>query len=112
MLRGRKVLIWPDDDAPGRGYAGKVGATLAALDCDVSIIDAHALARTAPGGGTREPSKDGWDAADAITEWDDAAALRLAAVACAKPFDAAESAPAYISFGKFKMDAMAAFILN
>jgi putative DNA primase/helicase len=104
VLRGRKVLIWPDDDTPGRVYTGKVGATLAALDCDVSIIDAHALARTAPGGGTREPSKDGWDAADAITEWDDVVALRLAAVACAKPFDAAESVPAYISFGKFTMD--------
>ena len=33
------------------------------------------------------------------------AALRLAAVNCAKPFDAAEAAPAYISFGEFTMDA-------
>ena len=37
---------------------------LAALDCDVSMIDAYALARIAPGGGTREPSKKGWDAAE------------------------------------------------
>jgi hypothetical protein len=66
---------------------------------------AHALARIAPGGGTHEPSKDGWDAADAITEWDDVAALRRATFDCAKPFDAAESAPAYISFGRFTMDA-------
>ena len=99
VLRGRKVLIWPDDDAPGRTYAGKVGTTLAALGCDVSIIDAHALARTAAGGGTREPSKDGWDAADAITEWADTAALRRAAVSCAKPIDA----PSYISFDDFEM---------
>jgi hypothetical protein len=105
VLRGRKVLIWPDDDAPGRTYVGKVGATLAALACDVSIMDVHALARTAPGGGTCEPSKDGWDAADAITEWADTAGLRRAAVDCAKPFDAAECAPSYISFGKFTMDA-------
>ena len=104
VLRGRKVLIWPDDDAPGRTYAAKVGATLAALDCDVSIIDAAALARTAPDGGTREPTKEGWDAADAITEWADTAALRLAAVNCAKPF----RAPAYISFGDFEMRTRAA----
>jgi uncharacterized protein (DUF927 family) len=69
------------------------------------LIDAYALARTAPGGGTREPSKDGWDAADAITEWADTAELRRAAFDCAKPFDAAEGAPAYISFGNFTMDA-------
>ena len=65
-LRGRKVLIWPDDDVPGRAYALKVGATLTALDCDLSIIDAAALARTTPDGGSREPTKVGWDAADAI----------------------------------------------
>ncbi len=71
VLRGRKILLWPDNDAPGRTYAGKVGATLAALNCDVSIVDAAGLARTAPDGGTRELTKDGWDAADAITEWAD-----------------------------------------
>ena len=103
VLRGRKVLVWPDDDAPGCAYARKVSAILAALDCDVSIIDAAALARTAPGGGLREPSKEGWDAADAITEWPDTSTLQRG-VACAKPFDAADAAPAYVSFGKFKMD--------
>ena len=72
---------------------------LAALDCDVSMIDAYALARIAPGGGTREPSKKGWDAADARTEWHDTVALRRAAVNCAKPF----RAPDYISFGDFEM---------
>lgn len=104
VLRGRTVLIWPDNDAPGRTYAAKVAATLAELDCDVSIIDAAALARTAPDGGKREPPKGGWDAGDAITEWADVEALRWAAVDCGKPFDATE-APAYISFGRFTMDA-------
>jgi putative DNA primase/helicase len=99
VLRGRKVLVWPDDDAPGLTYAGKVGAMLAALDCDISMIDAYALARIAPGGGMREPSEKGWDAANAIAEWPDLAALRLAAVNCAKPF----RAPDYISFGDFEM---------
>lgn len=105
VLHGRTVLVWPDDDAPGRTYAAEVAARLAAIDCDVSVIDAHALARTAPDGGAREPSKHGWDAADAILEWADTAALRRAAVGYAKPFDSAEIAPAYISFGKFAMDA-------
>jgi uncharacterized protein (DUF927 family) len=99
VLRGRKVLIWPDADKPGRDYAAKVGATLATLDCDVSIIDAGTLARTAPDGGTRELSKEGWDAADAISEWPDFAALRLAAGNCTQPFEV----PAYVSFGDFTM---------
>ena len=61
--------------------------------------------RVAPNGGAREPPSEGWDAADAITEWSEPTALRQAAVHCAKPFDAAERAPAYISFGRFTMDA-------
>jgi uncharacterized protein (DUF927 family) len=103
-LRGRKVLIWPDNDAPGRSYAGKVGARLATLNCDISIVDAVALARTAPDGGRREPTKNGWDAADAIAEWADTAILRRAAIDSAAPFDAVKT-PSYISFGQFTMDA-------
>jgi putative DNA primase/helicase len=99
VLRDRKVLIWPDADKPGRDYAAKVAAILAAMECDVSVIDADALARIAPTGGTREPSKEGWDAADAMTEWSDLAALRLAALDCKKPFHAL----AYISFEDFEM---------
>jgi putative DNA primase/helicase len=99
VLRGRKVWIWPDADKPGREYAAKVGATVATLDCDVSIIDADALARTAPDGGTRELFKEGWDAADAIEEWPDLAELCLAAGNCTQPFEL----PAYVSFGDFAM---------
>jgi len=99
VLRGRNVLIWPDADKAGRDYAAKVGATLATLNCGVSIIDAGTLTRAAPDGGTREPSKDGWDAADAIAEWPDLAALRRAAWNCAQPFEV----PAYVSFGDFTM---------
>jgi uncharacterized protein (DUF927 family) len=102
VLRGRKVLIWPDNDTPGWTYSAKVAAMLAALDCEVSVIDAAELARTSPAAG---PTRDGWDAADAIAEWADVAALRQAAVASAKPFDVAKASPAYISYGKFRMDA-------
>ena len=103
-LRGRKVLIWPDNDVPGHTYATKVGAMLSALDCDVSVIDAAALARRR-GGGPRGTMEEGWDSANAIVEWADVAALRRAAVKSARPFKAAEAAPAYISYGKFTMSA-------
>jgi uncharacterized protein (DUF927 family) len=100
VLRGRRVLIWPDDDEPGRAYACKVAAILVSLDCEISIVNAQTLARLAPDGGTREPSKKGWDAADAVSEWADIAALRQAAFACAKPF----SRPAYISCSGYEMN--------
>ena len=101
-LRGRRVLIWPDNDEPGRKYAREVAAILAELDCDVSIIDAAALAALDPNGGQREPPEKGWDAADALAEWPDLEALRKSAAGLAKPFD---PGPAYVSFGAYTMDA-------
>ncbi len=98
------MVIWPDADKTGDDYASEVTRILHELDCDISIIDARALAAECPDGG-KQPSKQEWDAADAITQWADPATLRRAALNCAKPFVAAESAPAYISFGKFTMDA-------
>jgi hypothetical protein len=64
-LAGRRVLIWPDCDEPGAKYGRKVARIIHGLGCEVSIIDAVALAGMAPGGGTREPVK-GFDAADAV----------------------------------------------
>jgi putative DNA primase/helicase len=90
-LAGRRVLIWPDADAPGLKYAGDAAAILTGLGCDLSIVDTKALASMAPDGGMREPIE-GWDAADAITEWSDMAALRKAAVDLAEPY----AAPAVI----------------
>jgi hypothetical protein len=52
--------------------------------CEVSIIDAAALASLAPDGGSREPVK-GFDAADAMAEWRDIAALQRAATSLTKP---------------------------
>ena len=74
-LAGRLVLIWPDNDAPGRSFAKDVVAILVALGAKVSAIDAQALATIGPAGGAREPPKKGWDAADAAYEWGDFAAL-------------------------------------
>ena len=95
-LAGRRVLIWPDNDDPGRKYALEVAAILAELGCEVSIIDAAKLAAEY----AREP--EGWDAADALADSSDAAALRKAAVGLAKPLDAG---PAYVSFPPYTMDA-------
>jgi hypothetical protein len=85
-LAGRRVLIWPDADEAGATYAASVAGILHALGCEVSIIDAVALAGMAPDGGQREPVK-GWDAADAAAEWKDLAVLRKAAHGLAKPFE-------------------------
>jgi putative DNA primase/helicase len=100
-LAGRRVLIWPDADEAGLKYASQVAAILRGQSCEISIIDAVALARLAPEGGQSEPEK-GWDAADAVVEWQDLKALRKAAVDLAKPY---EPGPQFVSWGGFTMDA-------
>ncbi len=55
-LRGKKIILWPDNDAPGATYAENWKAALNRADIDARIV--------AP-----PPGKDkGWDAADAIAE--------------------------------------------
>jgi hypothetical protein len=100
-LAGRRALIWPDADEAGASYAREVAATLAELDCEVSILDADALAAIDPKAGAREP-QNGWDAADALAEWPDIAALRNAVAGLAKPFD---PGVAYLSLPPYTMDA-------
>ena len=85
-LAGRKVLIWPDCDEPGEEYSREVAHIIHGLGCSVSVVDAVALASLAPNGGQREPEK-GWDAADAVAEWENLGALRKAAYGLAKPFE-------------------------
>jgi hypothetical protein len=101
-LAGRRVLVWPDNDEAGATYASQAAAILAEHGCDASIIDADALARIDPNGGAREPTKEGWDAADAVAERTDIEALRKAAIGLAKSFD---PGPAYLSFPPYTMDA-------
>jgi hypothetical protein len=48
------------------------------------------------------PFYKGWDAADAVGEWQDIAALRKAAHGRAKPY---EPGPELVSWGNFAMDA-------
>jgi putative DNA primase/helicase len=74
-LRGRSVVIWPDNDTPGAAYADAVAKHATAVGAlDVKII-------TPP---LHRPES--WDAADALAEgWDEAQTARL--VSTAKPPD-------------------------
>ena len=42
-LRGRKVIVWPDNDGPGANYADAVAAKLQALGCAVQVVEVAAL---------------------------------------------------------------------
>lgn len=101
-LAKRHCLIWPDNDEAGLKYAREVAGKLAALGCDVSIIDAAALAAIDPEGGGAREAQDKWDAADAEAEWSDWGALRKAAFNLRKPFD---PGPVFLSYEPFEMTA-------
>ena len=62
-LAGKNVIIWPDADEPGAAYAEAVGAAMTAAGARPSIL-------------SLPPGKSGgWDAADAVAEGLDPAAL-------------------------------------
>ncbi len=42
-LEGRTVIVWPDNDAPGRTYAGDVSEILLGMGCKASCVDVAAL---------------------------------------------------------------------
>lgn len=42
-LRGRTVRLWPDNDDPGKAFAGEVASILLGMGCAVSCIDADRL---------------------------------------------------------------------
>lgn len=70
-LRGRHVLIWPDADEPGAGYAREVARLASkAGAASVAVLKLAALAEL-----RGEALPDGWGAADALAEGIDAAAL-------------------------------------
>lgn len=83
-LADRPILLWPDNDDPGRKAMAKVAGILCDLACEVQTIDAAKAAGMVPNypAATREaPEK--WDAADAVAEWSDLPALRKAVVVLA-----------------------------
>src|SRR4030065_1937419 len=57
-LAGRKVILWPDADKPGREAMDGLAQHLLTLDCTVHILDTSDMPNS-------------WDAADAVAEgWD------------------------------------------
>jgi putative DNA primase/helicase len=100
-LVGRKrVLIWPDLDAPGAKYATTVANILVDLGIpEVLMVDAQQLAEIDPAGRRRETVA-GWDVADALEEGYEPEKLGVAAVAAAQPH---KPGPRYLSFGGFTM---------
>ena len=42
-LRNRVVTIWPDNDEPGKAYAGEVASLLLGIGCSVSFLDVDNL---------------------------------------------------------------------
>ncbi len=58
-LNGKKVVVWPDNDEPGFSYGRKAAEHLAAIGCEVLLINIPA--------GTRPK----WDAADCVAEGGD-----------------------------------------
>jgi hypothetical protein len=98
-LAGRTVGIWPDADEVGQKYASDVAKRLEDLGCDITIFDAMELAAKTPAGEARQ-APNGWDAADAVAEWENYKALRKAISRTAKPYD---PGPAYVSYGPYKM---------
>jgi 5S rRNA maturation endonuclease (ribonuclease M5) len=70
VLKGRTVVVWPDADEPGYGWARRVSAHLIGLGCTVLGVDPPADVRKK------------WDSADCIAEGGDPRAL----IGAAKPF--------------------------
>jgi 5S rRNA maturation endonuclease (ribonuclease M5) len=55
-LRGKQVILWPDNDEPGRALMERIRQRLLAMSCDARVLFID----------PRKPEK--WDAADAIAE--------------------------------------------
>ena len=77
-LRGKHVLVWPDQDAPGKAYADKVIKKLADLEL------ASLALMTIP-----EDKPEKWDAADAVAEGIDVKAFMQACSHIIEPLSAA-----------------------
>ena len=80
-LAGREVLIWPDNDAPGRRYADAAAAALKPLACKMRVIDVALLGLAVKG-----------DAVDWLASHPEAKAADVLALACERP-EAGQSRP-------------------
>ncbi|MBK9655065.1 MAG: DUF927 domain-containing protein [Rhodanobacteraceae bacterium] len=68
-LRGRRVVVWPDHDAPGASYAGDVVRLATAAGAQsVVVLKPEVIAEHRPAALRAEPLPEGWGAADALAE--------------------------------------------
>ena len=72
-LAGKKVILWPDNDKPGRDFMDRVTPILEGIGCDVRLL-------VVPKG---KPEK--WDAADAVAEGFDVHGLIMPEASADKP---------------------------
>jgi Protein of unknown function (DUF3631) len=86
-LKGRDVIIWPDNDGVGAGFAVAVAGLLRDIAASIRVVDIEKLVAIDGGrrGVTHNP--DGWDAADVVPEWDNLVALRSEVMELAKPYE-------------------------
>ena len=78
-FQGRRVLIWPDNDDSGAEYKDTMVTLLkSAGAAEIRAIDGAALSARNPRGGAARSPVDKWDAANALDEWQDHVALRVA----------------------------------
>jgi hypothetical protein len=86
-LKGRDVIIWPDNDAVGADFAVAIARLLKNIAASIRVVDVEKLVTINGGrrGYTHNP--DGWDAGDAVLEWDNLFLLRTKAMELAKPYE-------------------------
>ena len=99
-LRGRRVVILPDNDEPGMKYASTVAAMLAPCNCEIELVDVAALVAIDGGNRSADRKTDGWDVADAQEEWQDPKALRARILDLAKPFQPGQALLSERAVGK------------
>ncbi|WP_439407929.1 AAA family ATPase [Bradyrhizobium sp. DASA03076] len=75
-LKGKKVVVWPDNDAAGRKFCTDATATLLSIGCKVLVVQI-------PAG---KPEK--WDCANCISDGEDPLALLITAIEVAGNTDA------------------------
>jgi hypothetical protein len=84
-LSGRTVFPWRDNDAPGETWLEAVTKALRGVAKEIRAVDVPELLKLDGGARRASHNPDGWDAADAVVEWTDHAALRVNIMQLAKP---------------------------
>ncbi len=83
VLKGKDVVLWPDNDAPGRKFMDAVAQILRSI-CKVSILD--------PDLADLGPKEDAADMIEQYKDKDEQAAIIKGFIATAKPFGAGRPA--------------------